>query len=145
MRQATEVEKQAQSGQRGAILVESAFVLPILALIFLCIVDLGFAVREHQVLQNAAREGARIASLPPGASLSEIQSIVQRYCFEEHISVDANSITLTPILIPLGGGVNAQAKQVTVSYTKQMLLLGASILPSANITLRGTAIFRNLY
>ena len=37
------------------------------------------------------------------------------------------------------------ATEVTVSYTTQMLLLGAPLLPSGNVTLRGRSVFRNCY
>src|SRR5437773_11622480 len=49
--------------QRGAVLVEMALVLPILLFIFVGIVDYGLILREYQILQNAAREGARISML----------------------------------------------------------------------------------
>ena len=134
-----------KSGESGAILVEAAFALPILALILLCIIDLGLAIREHQILQNGAREGARVASIPPETSLANVRSTVTNYCRGENIAVNPADVTVTPALIPLGDGLYAHGTQVTVAYTKQMLILGAPILPSNTITLRGVAVFRNLF
>jgi len=123
-----------------------AFVLPILALIFLIIIDGGLAIREHQLLQNAAREGARFASLPPGASEAEIKQRVINYCAGEKIVIGAGDITVDKNYdIPIAGGIVAKGTLVTASYSRQMLLLGAPLLPSNNITLTGKSVFRNLY
>src|SRR5438093_13086017 len=57
------VHNRSQQRQRGSALVEMAMVLPLLALMLFGVVNLGLLIREHQVLQNAAREGARYSSL----------------------------------------------------------------------------------
>src|SRR5262245_11524913 len=88
--------------ERGAVAVEMAIVLPLLALIFLMIIDLGLIIREHQVLQNAAREGARFSAEPrnwidpanPNASTTVIQQRVIDYCAEQNITVAAGDITI---------------------------------------------------
>ncbi len=55
--------------QRGAAIVEAAFVIPILLMFVLGILEFGRAYNEYQVLTNAAREAARYAVAPtPGAS-----------------------------------------------------------------------------
>lgn len=51
-------------GERGAALVELAIILPLLGLLLMGIIDFGLMQREHQVLQNAVREGARVSMLP---------------------------------------------------------------------------------
>ena len=40
-----------------------ALVLPLLTLLLIGIINMGLVIREHQVLQNAAREGARYSTL----------------------------------------------------------------------------------
>jgi Flp pilus assembly protein TadG len=50
--------------ERGAELIEFALVLPILLLVLAGILDMGFMFKDYEVLTNAAREGARMASLP---------------------------------------------------------------------------------
>ena len=132
--------------QEGALLVEMAFVMPIFALIFLAIIDGGLAIREHQILQNAAREATRFASLPPGATDNVIRQKVVDYCMEEKIPIDAAAdVTIAPYDIPLGGGLYADGKIVTVSHSRQMLILGAPLLPSSSIRLTGRSVFRNLF
>jgi Flp pilus assembly protein TadG len=49
--------------ERGAAAVEFALVLPILVAILLGIVDFGLQINSQAIIANAAREGARTASL----------------------------------------------------------------------------------
>jgi Flp pilus assembly protein TadG len=51
----------AKSGSRGQALVEFAFVLPILILLMVGIFDFGRAVYAFNTVNNAAREGVRLA------------------------------------------------------------------------------------
>ena len=129
------------------MLVEFAFVMPILALLVLIIIDGGLAIREYQLLQNAAREAARFGSLRSETTVSEITDRVVNYCAEERIPVDPAEVTVvkdSPFPVE-GGTLNAYGTLVTVTRSHQMLLLGAPILPSGNITLTGRSLFRNLY
>jgi Flp pilus assembly protein TadG len=48
--------------QRGTQLVEFAIILPMLVLMFFVVTEGTAMIRVHQVLNNAAREGARMAS-----------------------------------------------------------------------------------
>src|SRR4026209_1511838 len=113
-------------GERGAILVELAFAMPIIALIFLIAIDVGLVVREYQVIQNAAREGARYSALPsnqvgnnnPSATIANIQNFVVQYAAQEKITVAAGNVTVNQsYTIPLSGGVNATGSEITVQYT----------------------------
>ncbi len=139
-----------KAGERGAVLVEMAFALPLLALVFLCIIDLGLIVREYQLLQNAAREGARFSSLPINqiafaddkpATIAAIKQFVVDYAAQEKITVDPNNVTINQTY-PIPG---ACGSEITVTYTRSMLLLGVPILPSNTITLTGRSVFHNLY
>lgn len=125
--------------------MEFAFTLPIMALVFLIVIDLGLAVREHQLLQNAAREAARFASLPPGASDADIKQRAVNYCAEEKIVVDPNNVTVTRFYIDPTAVPAVFATRITVSYSRRMLIFGAPILPSGNIALTGVSTFRNLF
>lgn len=55
--------KLRRSRRRGATLVESAFVYPVMFLILFGIIVLGIAVFRYQQVAHAAREGARYASV----------------------------------------------------------------------------------
>ena len=50
--------------ERGAALVEFALALPLLLVVIAGIVDFGFTFQRYEIITNAAREGARMASLP---------------------------------------------------------------------------------
>lgn len=63
-------------GDRGAAAVEFALVVPVLLVVLFGIIDFGFAINRYAIVNNAAREGVREASL--GATESEIRSAVTR-------------------------------------------------------------------
>ena len=146
--------KQAhKSHQSGTVLVEFALVLPLMVTMFLIIVDLGFVLREHQILQNAAREGARFSALPanwinpvnPAATADTIKQVVVAYMAQENITVNTGQITVNqqyPIKV---GALTVSGSQVTVTYVRPLFITGTPLLPSPQVTLTGQAIFRNLY
>ncbi|GAB3266723.1 TadE/TadG family type IV pilus assembly protein [Nocardioides dilutus] len=53
--------------ERGAVALEAALVTPILLLVVLGIIELGFLMRDHNVVVSNTRVGARIASTGAGA------------------------------------------------------------------------------
>lgn len=56
------------TGEKGATLVEFAFVVPIFFLLLLGMIDFGFAYGDYIGLRNGVREGARQAVVsPPGS------------------------------------------------------------------------------
>jgi Flp pilus assembly protein TadG len=55
----------AQSGTNGQEVVEYALILPLLMLLFLGIVEFGWAVLSYNTIANAAREGARFGIVHP--------------------------------------------------------------------------------
>lgn len=63
-------------GERGAVAVEFALLVPILLTMVGGIVDFGMAINRYAMVNNAAREGVREASL--GATESEIIAVVNR-------------------------------------------------------------------
>src|ERR1051326_5767028 len=104
MRRATSSPAQ---NQKGAIMVEFAIMLPLLTLMLAGIIDFGLVVREHQLLQNAAREGARFSSLEQNeiatagdttqqaAVRAAIVSRVVQYLQVETNTIPSGSVTVT--------------------------------------------------
>ena len=140
-------------GERGAILVEFAIMLPLLALLFLTVIDLGLVSRESQVLQNAAREAARFSALQTSwldprnhtATRAAIEQRVIDYCQEEGIAVSAANVTVNqqyPIQV---NGFTVLGTEVIVAYDRRFLIPGAPLLPFSQVRLGGRAVFRNLY
>ena len=139
--------------ERGVVAVEYAIMLPLLVICFLTIIDLGLVIHEYQILQNAAREGARFSSLPrnqigplnPMASVNAIKQRVMDYCDGGNITVPSADITVSqqhPITV---GALTVMGSEVTISYTRSFLIAGAPFLPVGDVVLSGRAVFRNLY
>src|SRR6185436_12324640 len=64
--------------ERGAALVEFALALPLLLVVIAGIVDFGFTFQRYEIITNAAREGARMASLP-GYDQTSVDDRVRAY------------------------------------------------------------------
>ncbi len=135
-------------------MVEFALVLPLLVLIIILIVDLSWCLRETQILENAAREGAHYSALDrnrvdpvrnPGATINNIKQVVIAYCSQEHITVQASDITVTQTFPINVGGAVLYGSEVTISYPRQFVIGGVGLLPSGQMTLVGRAVFKNLY
>jgi hypothetical protein len=135
------------------------------------IIDLGLLVREHQILQNAAREGARFSVLQenclvcspancsdcPGNSCSstcrsqaqitaDLKQRVIDYLSLNGITIAASDITIDQAyLITISSGTTITGSLVTVSYNRTLLIPGAPVLPFTGATLTGRVAFRNLY
>jgi Flp pilus assembly protein TadG len=56
----------AMREEKGQVLVETAFVLPLLLVLIFGMVDFGRAMYTKNTLNNAARSGARVAAVTPG-------------------------------------------------------------------------------
>jgi hypothetical protein len=57
-----------RGGDRGSVLVEAAFVLPILLFAFLALFDFTYAELKESDASNAARDGARVGMLSKSTS-----------------------------------------------------------------------------
>jgi len=68
--------------ERGAALVEFALALPLLLVVLAGIVDFGFAFQRYEVITNAAREGARLASLPGFDDQTSVDNRVRAYVMQ---------------------------------------------------------------
>ena len=153
------VHRRSQHQQRGTALIEMAMILPFLTLLLVGIVNMGLMIREHQVVQNAAREGARYSTLQgnriDGAGdsaaqavvLTKIKTRVQRYLAQERITIALSDVTIdqnyTYTVAPSPGSVTASL--VTVSYSRPMLMATSFLWPFGPVTLKGQAVFVNLY
>jgi Flp pilus assembly protein TadG len=162
----------SETVERGAVIVELALMLPLLAILLMGIIDLGLVTREHQVLQNAAREAARFSAQPknkidstnPSATANVIRDRVINYLAQENITVSAvdctadeteakrwncGAITIRQqktITTTVGGVTYTDyGSQVSVTYTRSLLIPGAPYLPFNSVSLTGNSVFRNLY
>ncbi len=90
-------------GERGQSLVEAALALPLLLLLLVLAVDAARAFDALIVLKNAAREGARFASLENPIPEDDIRQLVQEDVrgsgtnvarMEQFDGTDANSLQI---------------------------------------------------
>jgi Flp pilus assembly protein TadG len=136
-------------GQRGSLIVELAIALPLLAFMAIMVAEGAGLVRAHQVLNNAAREGARLATLPENfAVLADIQSAVASYAANNGIALEPANVTVDQnLLVPTASGVSMRASRVTVTYSYPLEYLAALPLATVprSVTLTGAAEFRNQY
>jgi hypothetical protein len=114
--------------ERGAELVEFALVLPLLLLTVLGIVDFGLALQRFEVVNNAAREGVRVAILPDygpvDADARVRQFLLASGLDDPDVGIDG------PVhrALPLGvSGRCLTVVEMTVSYPHEYLFLSGII------------------
>jgi Flp pilus assembly protein TadG len=156
MRRASNQKQKPDDKQKGAVAVEFAIVLPVLAILLMGIMEVGSIARDYQVLQNAAREGARFSAMPanrmsgaqdPNVVLQTIRSRVLAYLQNENITLAAGNINVDQTFpVPIGA-LTVQGSRVTITYMRPLIFPGvASLIPSlGTLPLVGNAVFRNFY
>src|SRR5215813_4823239 len=141
--------------QKGTVAVELAIVLPLFALLLVGTIEFGSIARDHQVLKNAARDGARFSAQSDWATVSTdpnvvkqmIQNRVISYLANERITVAAADITVDRAYpVPIGA-LTVNGTKITVRYARPLIIPGAaSFIPQlASFQLTGDAVFRNFY
>ena len=112
------------SDDSGAELIELAIVLPILLLVVAAIMDFGFLFQRYEVITNAAREGARMASMPDYTD-NDVIARVQQYLNASGLSSPPPTFAVvTPSTLTLSTGTVIQVKQVTVFYPAEFPYIG---------------------
>lgn len=106
----------------GNELVELAIVLPILLLTMAAIIDFAFVLQRYEVVTNAAREGARLGTLP-GYAQTDIQTRVADYVAAAGLKGSATT-TVQAYSIPVGAGTPQSGVRVTVTYPHAFLVIG---------------------
>lgn len=79
--------------ERGAAAVEFALLVPILFTLVFGIIDFGWAINRNTVVNNAAREGVRLASL--GEDSSRISTSVQSALNDMGLDASTVSVNLS--------------------------------------------------
>jgi Flp pilus assembly protein TadG len=139
--------------QRGTQVVELAIVLPLLAFLALLVTEGSDFIRVHEVLNNAAREGARLSAQTgmKGATSSVVSQVQNYITTESGGRVNGANATVTVVqnlLIPTNygsGPVNIDASQVTVTYAYQFKYLPNFVTGGLPVNLQASAEFGNMY
>jgi Flp pilus assembly protein TadG len=137
--------------ERGAELIEMAFVLPLLLLIVVGIIDFGFLFRELSVVTNAAREGARAGILPDYGADQNVVDRVQQYMDASGVNVScaiggSSCNVNAPVVSVASPSGTFQARNVSVTIFHNFSFLGPiSALVGGSFTsvpLTGRAVMR---
>jgi hypothetical protein len=142
--------------QKGTTAVEFAIILLLLMTLILGIIEFGLLMFNHQVITNAAREGARagIISRPVRLSNDEIKAVVLGYGAQHLITfgddvLSADDIDIKPVDNDLSDGFDPNTHRCTrfghdlalqVNYEYEFLFL--SNLEIGPIDLRGTSVMK---
>ena len=129
-----------RAGQRGTALIEFALVLPLLILLTFLVVDFARAFMVKSVVEQSAREGARVLAANEGETLENIEAMV---------TAVAQASGITPTSVSLDRYYLGTQVQATVSaemnwlYPGLLKLLGFS--GSNSVTLQGVCTMRREY
>jgi Flp pilus assembly protein TadG len=111
------------------VLIEFAVVLPLLLLLFAGIIDFAFMLQRREVITNAAREGARLASLP-GYIEADVIARVNDYIDNglgagKSANAVVTSVVGAPVIPALGDPESTRT--VTVTLTESYVIIGPLI------------------
>ena len=98
----------SQLSERGAVAAEFALILPLLLLLIFGMIQLGLAYQRQEAVHAAAREGARIASLPTSSAADA--------CARSTAALAGTSFTGVPAC-NVNGNCAANSDQVIVTIT----------------------------
>lgn len=131
------------------MLMELALLLPLLVLIVMLVLEGSRLVRTHQVLNNAAREGARLSVQQENSgNTPDIASEVVTYATQNGVPITTGNVTINQAAtISTPSGISMSASVVTVNYTYTMNYLSvfAWLGVPTTFPLQGSAEFRNFY
>ena len=166
------IKKSNRNGERGTQLIEMAVCLPLLVLLAFLVIEGALFVRTHIVLNNAAREGAKAASLREGSCNNTSSSLtcqqfvsnaVVAYIQAEEcgsnpwpchstplIDTSKVSVTSTPSTVSYseqlnGGPVTVQMGVTTVAVSYPYKFLWLPGWSGTTVSLQTNATFRNFY
>jgi Flp pilus assembly protein TadG len=139
--------------ESGAELVELALALPLLLLVVMGIIDFGFLFQRYEVVTNAAREGARIATLPDyGGTNLDVNVEGRVFAYLDAAGLTDGGRDVAPVVVgnvSLGGNCMT-TYSVTVTYPHAysfvagiMSYFGGSLTSStltATSTMRGETV-----
>jgi Flp pilus assembly protein TadG len=126
-----------------------ALMLPLLLFFAIVVFEGGAMIRTHQILNNAAREGARFATQKENqGNTGGLQQVVVNYAALNNVTITAGEVAVDQgQSIPGPNGVLMSSSVVTVThpYTLEILpnLPGSTISNTFNLV--GRAEFRNFF
>ena len=120
------------AARRAAAAVEFAVVVPILILLIFGMIEFSRLMMVEQVLTNAAREGARKASLP-GTSTSDVTTAVNTYMTNSGLSGQTTTVSPDPSTANPGDAITVTVSIPfnNVSWLPVPMFLGGKTLSAS--------------
>ena len=134
--------------------VELAIILPFLGMLLIGTLELGLLARDHQAIQNAAREAARFSAMPenkiqsavsPAATRANIESIAIAYLANDGITLSSSEITINQGMPMTIDGLAVFGSQIEIRYGRPLLFGFLDSIGFSDFALYGQALFRNFY
>lgn len=123
--------------RRADSIVEFALVLPMLLLILFGILEVGRVLDAWIVVQNAARQGARVGTMATNATAAQAGAQQAASSYLQSAFGSRSDIDATPAPIAV---VSADAVQVNVEADVHIYTPFMQTILSASVPVRGTAI-----
>jgi len=144
------MNRKARHGEKGAELVEMAFVVLIFLVLMMGVFEFGRAFNIYQNITNAAREGARFAVAPQRGGTTnypnntEVSDVINSFMRSSYlnpavatINIQLNNQNIDPACTPcVAGGGCACGTRVSISYPFSFLFYGG-------INISTTVLMRN--
>lgn len=114
---------------RGSAIIEFAFVLPVLLILFFGIIEFSVALYDKAIITNASREGARAGILYTGAGNApvtddDIRTVTLNYCENNMITFRDDAAPTVTITRSTSPSFPQQLITVEVNYDYTGLGLG---------------------
>ena len=144
------MNRKGKHGEKGAEMVEMAFVLLIFLVLMMGVFEFGRAFNIYQNITNAAREGARFAVAPQRGGTTnypnntEVSDVISSFMRSSYlnpavatINIQLNNQNIDPACTPcVAGGGCACGTRVSISYPFSFLFYGG-------INISTTVLMRN--
>ena len=119
-----------RNNRRGAAAVEFALISPVIFLVGVGMLEVGRAMMVQHLLTNAARDGARAATLE-GATVGDIETQVDSYLAGS--SVPGATVTVSPSLLDTADIGDPVTVSVQVPFESVSWLPTAMYFKSVNL------------
>lgn len=129
--------------REGTATVELAVTVPVLVLIVFGLIEVGQGVLAKQVLVNAARDGARSATLE-GATVADVETTVLNFLASSGMEGATVTVSPSPLTVAQGGdpvSVTVSVPFSAISWLPAPFYLGGASLEATVVMRREVFIY----
>jgi len=110
--------------RRGAAVVEFALVVPLFFTLVFGIIEFGQGFMVSQLINSAAREGARVA-ITPGTTNAEVEAAVLDI-IDRSTTTDPGNVTVTITIVPSGTNPDP-SNQVAAAHKRDLCIVDVRV------------------